>query len=52
MKKIKDVSFVFVCVTTCVVFATAIYTTVFWNGDSLSGNILWQILLVDRKSVV
>lgn len=46
MKKIKDVCFVFVCVTTCVVFATAIYTTVFWNGADLNSNILWEILLV------
>lgn len=46
MKKIKDVLFTFVCVTTCVVFATALYVTVFWPRTQLGCQILWQILAV------
>ncbi len=46
MKRIKSMLFTFVCVTTCVVFATACFTTVFWPQAVLGSEILWQILLV------
>lgn len=46
MKRIKDMFFVFVCVTTCVLFVTALYITVFWPHESLGVKILWQILVV------
>ena len=46
MKQIKSLLFTFVCVTTCVVFATACFTTVFWPQAVLGTEILWQILLV------
>lgn len=44
MKRLKDVAFVFVCVTTCVLFVTALYITVFWQQAVLGVEILWQIL--------
>lgn len=50
MKKIKDLFFVFVCVTTCVVFVTAVYITIFWPQVSLGVEILWQILGVSCLS--
>ena len=50
MKKIRDLFFVFVCVTTCVVFATAVYITIFWPQVSLGVEILWQILGVSFLS--
>lgn len=50
MKKIKDLFFVFVCVTTCVVFVTAVYITIFWPQVSLGVEILWQILGVSFLS--
>lgn len=46
MKKLNDVFFVFVCVTTCVVFVTAVYITIFWPDTTLGVEILWQILAV------
>lgn len=46
MKKLNDVFFVFVCVTTCVVFVTAVYIMIFWPGATLGVEILWQILAV------
>ena len=46
MKKLKDLFFVFMFVTTCVVFATAIYITIFWPNASLGVEILWQILTI------
>ena len=51
MKKLKDLFFVFVCVTTCVVFVTAVYITIFWPQVSLGVEILWQIpaLLLQTK---
>ena len=50
MKRIKDLFFVFVCVTTCVVFVTAVYITIFWPQVSLGVEILWQILGVSCLS--
>ena len=50
MKKLKDLFFVFVCVTTCVVFVTAVYITIFWPQVSLGVEILWQILGVSFLS--
>ncbi|MDE7479289.1 MAG: DUF3021 domain-containing protein [Lachnospiraceae bacterium] len=44
MKRLKDTFFVFVCVTTCVLFVTAVYITVFWPQVELGVKILWQIL--------
>ncbi len=38
--------FVFVCVTTCVLFVTALYITIFWQQAVLGVEILWQILCV------
>lgn len=46
MKKLKDLLFIFVCVTTCVVFVTAVYITIFWTGASLEVDILWEILMI------
>lgn len=46
MKKIKDLLFTFTCVTTCVVLATAIYTSIFWSQRELGTEILWEILSV------
>lgn len=46
MIKLKDMLFTFVCVTTCVVFASAIYITLFWQEAQLDVSILWQILIV------
>lgn len=46
MKKLKDLFFIFVCVTTCVVFVAALYITIFWPQTSLGVEILWQILTV------
>lgn len=38
--------FVFMCVTTCVLFVTALYITIFWPRVMLGVEILWQILSV------
>lgn len=46
MKKLTDLLFTFVCVTTCVVFVTAVYITIFSPQASLGVEILWQILAV------
>lgn len=46
MERLKDMFFVFVCVTTCVLFVTAMYMTVFWQQAVLGVEILWQILVV------
>lgn len=46
MKKLKEIMFVFSWVTTCVIFVTAVYITLFWPYESLKVKILWQILAV------
>lgn len=46
MEKLKELLFVFICVTTCVVFVTAAYITVFWKNTSLEVDILWEILII------
>lgn len=46
MKKLRDMLFIFVCVTTCVLLVTALYITVFWSHVTLGVEILWQILFV------
>lgn len=46
MKKLKDLLFAFVCITTGVTFVTAVYITVFWPQARLEVDILWQILFV------
>lgn len=46
MKRLKSLLFVFVCVTTCVVFVTAAYITVFWPKASLEVDILWEVLII------
>lgn len=46
INKIKNLLFCFACVTTCVVFVTAAYITVFWKNASLGVELLWQILFV------
>ena len=42
----KTVLFCFACITTCVVFVTAVYITIFWKQAMLGVEILWQILFV------
>lgn len=37
VKRLRDVAFVFVCVTTCVLAVTALYITVFWQQAVLGG---------------
>lgn len=45
MSRLKNMFFVFVCVTTCVLFVTALYITIFWPQQEKVGvDILWQIL--------
>lgn len=44
MERIKGAWNTFVCVTTLVVLASAVYITVFWKGAMLRVDILWQIL--------
>lgn len=46
MRRLKDMLFVYVCVTTCVLFVTALYITIFWPQVTLGVEILWQILFV------
>ncbi len=46
MKRLKSLLFVFVCVTTCVVFVTAAYITIFWPKTSLEVDILWEVLII------
>lgn len=46
INKIRNTFFCFACVTTCVVFVTAAYITIFWGEISLEVDILWQILFV------
>lgn len=46
MRRLKDMFFVFVCVTTCVLFVTAVYTTIFFQGAVFGVEIFWQILAV------
>lgn len=50
MKKLKDLFFVFVCVTTCVLFVSAVYITIYWPQATLGVEILWQILIVSFLS--
>ena len=52
MERLKDMFFVFVCVTTCVLFVTAMYITVFWQQAVLGVEILWQILVVSFQCSV
>ena len=42
MERLKDMFFVFVCVTTCVLFVTAMYITVFWQQAVLGVEILLE----------
>lgn len=46
LRRLRDAFYVFVCVTTCVLFVTALYITVFWKQAVLGVEILWQILSV------
>lgn len=46
MERLKGFLLTFVCITTAVVFATAVYITVFWKEAVLGVEILWQILIV------
>lgn len=46
LRKLRDMLFVYVCVTTCVLFVTALYITIFWPQVTLGVEILWQILSV------
>ena len=44
MKKIKDLFFTFSCIVTGSSVAAAIFMTIFFNGEYITNNILWQIL--------
>ncbi len=46
MNKLKDLFYTFACVITCVVFATAIFTTIFWPNGGMGPETLWQIIFV------
>lgn len=46
MRRLKDMFYVFVCVTTCVLFVTAVYVTIFFQKAVFGVEILWQILWV------
>lgn len=46
LHKIKSLLFCFACVTTLVVFVTAVYINVFFPNTTLGVEILWQILCV------
>lgn len=46
LRRLKDMVFVYMCVTTCVLFVTALYITIFWPQVQLGVEILWQILTV------
>lgn len=46
INRIKATLYTFVCVTTCIVFAAALFTTVFWKEASIGNEMLWQILIV------
>ena len=46
LHKLKMIFYTFVCVTTCVVFGTAVYIELFLANPVLDVDALWQILLV------
>ncbi len=46
LRRLRDMLFVYMCVTTCVLFVTALYITIFWPQVTLGVEILWQILSV------
>lgn len=46
LDKLKVILYTFVCVTTCVVFGTAVFIKLFLDTEIISADILWQILLV------
>jgi len=46
INRIKATLYTFVCVTTCIVFAAALFTTVFGTGEVVRADLLWQILIV------
>lgn len=45
MKKLKMIMNMFAAITTCVLFATALFTTVFFPLPEVSPSLLWQILV-------
>lgn len=45
MKKLKIIMSMFAAITTCVLFATALFTTVFFPLSEVSPSLLWQILV-------
>lgn len=42
--KLKVFATTFMCVTTCVVFVSAIFMEIFWKNATLEIDILWEIL--------
>lgn len=46
LTRLKDMLFVYMCVTTCVLFVTALYITIFWPQVTLGVEILWEIMSV------
>lgn len=46
MKRIAGIFNTFVYVVTMVVFASAVYITVYWGDSTLGVKLLWEILLV------
>lgn len=46
MYKLKFIFYIFSTVTTCVLTAVAVFTTLLYPVDTLKSTVLWQILLV------
>lgn len=46
INRIKATLYTFVCVTTCIVFASALFTTIFWQESDIGPEMLWQILII------
>ena len=52
MRKVNFIFRIFAMVTTCTIFATAVFTTFFSHADSLNPMILWQIPAVSMVCVL
>ena len=44
MEKIKKAAVVFLCSNTCIMIASAVFITLFWDGAEMGVKILWQIM--------
>lgn len=47
MERLKELIYVFTCVTTGVFLATTIFTSIFYHNSVMGGDLLWQMLIVD-----